>query len=331
MSTERLCALPILVRRMQAGSDVLFPKIPIGSGSCRTRMPVHFARALATILALSILRAGPAQAQIPNPLDTTFNVSSSQTVPSSLTIGSSPGSVGELASPGTVSISENLTVGNSGTGTLNITSGGTVSNEAGFSSIGEEEGSSGTVTVTGVNAQTGTHSTWTTNGTTNGGFPGLLFIGFSGTGELTIANGGIVRAERGVQLGGAFSGTGTLNIGAAPGSPSVAPGTLETPEVTLGAPLPGQTPPPGGSGTGTLNFNHTATDYHFAPEIRGHGDVNVLNGTTILEANNTDYDGNTTIERGTLAVGVPEALGTGDVFLLGGRCVQQVWRKPASP
>ena len=41
---------------------------------------------------------------------------------------------------------------------------------------------------------------------------------------------------------------GALNIGAAPGSAPVAPGTLSTPTVLFS------------DGTGTLNFNHTATN-----------------------------------------------------------------------
>jgi len=48
---------------------------------------------------------------------------------------------------------------------------------------------------------------------------------------------------------------GALNIGAAPGSAPVAPGTLSTPTVLFS------------DGTGTLNFNHTATNYVFAPAI----------------------------------------------------------------
>ena len=51
----------------------------------------------------------------------------------------------------------------------------------------------------------------------------------------------------------------------------------------------------GGSGTGVINFNHTATDYVFAPTISGPGKVNVFSGTTILTGNNT-YSKGTTIE-----------------------------------
>ena len=80
-----------------------------------------------------------------------------------------------------------------------------------------------------------------------------------------------------------------------------------------------------GSGTGTINFNHTAAGYEFAPAISGPGKVNVLSGTTILTANNT-YSGGTTIQEGTLVAGIPagssqemsNALGIGNVSLGGG-------------
>jgi hypothetical protein len=42
-----------------------------------------------------------------------------------------------------------------------------------------------------------------------------------------------------------------------------------------------------GAGSGTLNFNHTASNYGFAPTVTGNGTVNVFSGTTILTANNS--------------------------------------------
>ena len=56
-----------------------------------------------------------------------------------------------------------------------------------------------------------------------------------------------------------------------------------------------------GAGAGTLNFNHTSTNYVFAPAISGNGTVNVLAGITTLTANNT-YTGATTINGGALIV-----------------------------
>jgi T5SS/PEP-CTERM-associated repeat protein/autotransporter-associated beta strand protein len=188
----------------------------------------------------------------------------------------------------------NLSVGNVGsTGTLIIANGGEVSSSLGI--IGVGPGSQGTVTVTGAG------STWTSSAsvTVGGSFGGPT----GGTGTLAIADGGTVSAPTVFVANGAGS-TGTLNIGAAPGSAPVAPGTLSTPTVQFE------------DGTGTLNFNHTATNYVFAPAISGTGSVNVLSGTTILTSTNT-YSGGTTIAAGTLQANQSFALGSGPVVFTG--------------
>ncbi|MFK4498602.1 T5SS/PEP-CTERM-associated repeat protein [Bradyrhizobium japonicum] len=169
--------------------------------------------------------------------------------------------------------SGNLSVGNSRAGTLTIENGGAVSNVIGW--IGVNAGSTGTVTVDGAG------SSWANSGT--------LFVGNSGTGTLTIANGGAVSIVSGMQIATSAGSTGTLNIGAASGQAAAAPGTLTTPSVAFGA------------GTGGMVFNHTASNYNFAPIISGAGAVTVENGTTILTATNT-YSGTTTVNGGTLAV-----------------------------
>jgi T5SS/PEP-CTERM-associated repeat protein len=166
-----------------------------------------------------------------------------------------------------------LDVGGSGTGTLTIQNGGNVSNADG--SIGRSAGSTGTATVDGAG------SAWTNSGT--------LFVGNSGIGTLTIQNGAAVSAASGMQIANQVGSTGTLNIGAASGQAAAAPGTLTTPSVAFGA------------GTGRIVFNHTASNYTFAPTISGAGSVTVENGTTILTATNT-YSGPTTVNGGTLTV-----------------------------
>jgi autotransporter-associated beta strand protein len=88
---------------------------------------------------------------------------------------------------------------------------------------------------------------------------------------------------------GSGTSTGTLNIGAGLGAPPAAPGTLNTASVAL-------------SSSGTINFNHTATDYVFAPVISGNGSVNVLAGTTTLTATSTSYTGPATVNAGALFV-----------------------------
>ena len=169
-----------------------------------------------------------------------------------------------------------LNIGSFGTGTLTIANGGRVVDITPLvTNVGSAAGSHGTVTVTGPG------SLWSDIA----GFR----IGNSGTGTLTIADGGNVIAPT-VTIAANPNSTGTLNIGAGASNAAVAPGTLTAPSVAFGA------------GTGTINFNHTSADYVFAPAISGGGTVNVLAGTTILTADNS-YTGGTTVSGGTLAVG----------------------------
>ena len=169
-----------------------------------------------------------------------------------------------------------LSIGTNGTGALTIANGGVISNTNGF--IAFATGSQGTVLVTGAG------STWTNSI--------ALFVGRFGTGTLAIADGSTVSVVGG--SGTAFvanqvGSLGSLNIGAAPGNLATAPGALNAAMVAFGA------------GSGTLNFNHTASNYVFAPTVTGNGTVNVFSGTTILTANNS-YTGSTAVNAGTLVV-----------------------------
>ena len=113
-----------------------------------------------------------------------------------------------------------------------------------------------------------------------------------GTGSLTVANGGTVNVIGGAQtvfVAEPAGSTGTVNIGAASVAAAVAPGFINAANVLFGA------------GAASLNFNHTATDYVFAPVIGGNGAVNVISGRTILTASNT-YTGPTTVNGGALIV-----------------------------
>ena len=191
-------------------------------------------------------------------------------------LGGNSGSAGTVTVDGAGSSwtnSNDLYVGNSGTGRLTIRNGGAVSNGEGF--IGRNSGSTGAATVDGAGSK------WTNSGD--------LTVGYNGAGTLTIANGGAVSAASGMQIAAFAGSTGTLNIGAASGQAAAAPGTLTTHSVAFEA------------GTGRIVFNHTASDYIFAPVISGAGSVTVENGTTILTATNT-YSGTTTVNGGVLAV-----------------------------
>ena len=98
---------------------------------------------------------------------------------------------------------------------------------------------------------------------------------------------------------------GTLNIGAGAGSPAAAPGTLTAPSIAFGA------------GTGTINFNHTSTDYVFAPAISGGGTVNVLAGVTTLTAANS-YSGLTNVNAGTLRAGALNTFSPNSAVMVAG-------------
>lgn len=185
-----------------------------------------------------------------------------------------------------LSTTENLLVGASGAGTLNILNGGMVEND-GFGLIGNLSAninSRGTVTVDGAG------STWLSNGS-------LLFVGDQTSGSLTLTNGGMVRINAGAGtafVGSAASGVGVLNIGAGGGA-----GVLDAATVN------------GGSGSATLNFNHTASDYFFTRDgtsagaaiaITGSTAVNHNgSGTTVLTGTNT-YSGATNVNAGRLIV-----------------------------
>jgi T5SS/PEP-CTERM-associated repeat protein/autotransporter-associated beta strand protein len=162
-------------------------------------------------------------------------------------------------------------VGGLGRGALTIKNGGAVSDDTVY--VGQQNTGTGTVIVDGAG------STWTNSNTLN--------VGNLGSGTLTISNGGAVSAADVIL--GTFGGSGTLNIGAASGQAAAAPGTLTTPTIEAGA------------GTGTIVFNHTSSNYTFAPTISGAVTVMVEAGTTILTATNT-YSGATTISGGTLVV-----------------------------
>ncbi|QWG23765.1 autotransporter outer membrane beta-barrel domain-containing protein [Bradyrhizobium sediminis] len=195
-----------------------------------------------------------------------------------VSIGDSAGSTGAVTVDGAGSTltGSDVVVGNHGAGTLMVSNGGAVAATTWTSRLGNSAGSTGTATVTGAG------STWT-NGSN-------LYIGVSGTGALTIANGGAVSAAGIVTLAFQASSVGTLNIGGAAGAAAVAAGTLNAATVQFGA------------GAGAINFNHTSTSYAFASAISGLGTINQVAGTTILTADSSGFTGATNVSGGRLAV-----------------------------
>uniref|UniRef100_A0A9E7ZV51 Autotransporter outer membrane beta-barrel domain-containing protein n=1 Tax=Bosea sp. NBC_00436 TaxID=2969620 RepID=A0A9E7ZV51_9HYPH len=99
-----------------------------------------------------------------------------------------------------------LRVGDTGTGQLSITAGGTVTNDLGIIAYGG--GSNGTVIVSGVDGS-GNASTWTNTSD--------LIIGQSGTGSLSILNGGVVTNQAGY-VGGGGGSQGTVTVSGTDGN-----------------------------------------------------------------------------------------------------------------
>ena len=185
-----------------------------------------------------------------------------------------------------------LYVGGAGESTLRVSDGGAVRNNN--SIIGNYSSTNSSVEVTG------TGSTWVSSGE--------LTVGEDGDGALTISEDATVSVSRATLLGSKSTGSGILNIGAAAGDAAVGAGVLNTATVTFGP------------GTGTINFNHTDTDYIFIPQIVGNGAVHQLSGTTILSTTNSGYTGGTTVSGGVLDVRNGDALAnTGEVNVSGGR------------
>ncbi|MGL3820139.1 autotransporter-associated beta strand repeat-containing protein [Sphingopyxis sp. R3-92] len=119
---------------------------------------------------------------------------------------------------------------------------------------------------------------------------GDLVIGSgTGTGVLTLTDGGQVDVGGALILAGNAGATGTLNIGGVEGGPAAAAGFLNG-TITFGP------------GTGELNFNHTETNYIFANAMTGFGRVNHIAGTTRLTGDSSALISTTSVAGGTLLV-----------------------------
>lgn len=180
-------------------------------------------------------------------------------------------------------------------GTLTVTDGGTLGSNSRVS-----VGPTGTATI--ADGGTLTTTLFEVLGTTtvrSGGTlssSGNIWIGSAGSGVLTLADGGTLRATdptKGIGIGNGTGTDGTLIIGAQAGQAATAPGSVEAPYVVFeGSANPG---------TRTLIFNHTASDYVFTPYITGgsgKGTVDVLAGTTTLAGGVNIFDGTINISSG---------------------------------
>ncbi|WP_230534059.1 autotransporter domain-containing protein [Microvirga roseola] len=209
-------------------------------------------------------------------------------------VGYSKGSHGTAKVTGSGSVWNTILFsvgGNGGTGSLTVEAGGQVNSQDFWI-----DGASGTT----VEIQ-GTGSKLSSTGS--------FIVGYEmNTGSLTVTDGGAVEVANGagsISVARDQHTTGTLNIGAPADAPAASPGTINAAEIRFGA------------GTGAINFNHTDSNYSFAPAIAGNGSINVLAGTTLLTGNNS-YSGGTIITGGTLRAGSAAALPANTPYTING-------------
>lgn len=185
---------------------------------------------------------------------------------------SGAGSIWKAVGDGT-SYTGYMNVGNNGNGSLTVNNGGAVSAYRLY--IGTESGSSGMAVVSGAGSSITTESN--------------LYIGTGGNGTLTVSNGAQVTAPI-IKIAYYPGVNGTLNIGSAEGQTATAPGTVNAGQILFL------------DGTGSVVFNHTSSNYIFAPMLSGNGTLKALAGTTILTGDNSLFTGNTVVNGGVLTV-----------------------------
>ena len=135
---------------------------------------------------------------------------------------------------------------------------------------------------------------------------GDLTIGSgTGTGILTLSDGGHLTVGGNFVLADSATATGVLNIGGAEGAGAEATGVFDAATLNLG------------SATSRINFNHTDPGYAFATVVSGAGSVNQTAGITILTGANS-YGGATSVNGGTLLVNGDQSAATGLTSVNGG-------------
>lgn len=179
----------------------------------------------------------------------------------------------------------------SGNGKLTVSNGATVTSATG--GVALDSGSSGTMILTGQ----GTTFSAAANSTL--GYLGNFYVSYGGTGTVLVTDGALLNADHHISVATVAGSTGTLSIGAAQGATAAAPGVVTTPSIDFGA------------GTGKLVFNHTSTDYVFAPNITGAGSVGLYSGTTRFTGSLSGYTGTMTVDGGTLNVAGGQTLSLG--------------------
>lgn len=183
---------------------------------------------------------------------------------------------------------QGLVIGQTTTGAmLTVANGGKLTVPLGFVLtptlvVGANAGASGSVVVRGAGSALNLTSA----------FGGAPFIGQSGSGTLTLSDGGLFSVSSSVGIVNVAAQTGskgTLNVGAAEGDAAVGAGMMIAPGgVKFGA------------GDGRLVFNHTDSNYLFGTALSGNGAVDLLAGTTAFTTNSTGFTGTVQVHDGAV-------------------------------
>ncbi|KPL66773.1 hypothetical protein SZ64_00835 [Erythrobacter sp. SG61-1L] len=177
-----------------------------------------------------------------------------------------------------------LYVGGSGNGTVGygqLTIADGASATAYTAAAGVDEGSYGTVLITGEGSSLEV--------LTREGYSGNMRVGFTGNATVIVQDGGLLKAANKIDIATYDTATGTLVIGAEEGEDAVAAGTVDAVNGIYF-----------GEGDATLVFNHTSNiDFDNVMFGTG-GEIRHLAGVTDLTADSPDYFGTIDVAGGLL-------------------------------
>ncbi len=169
-----------------------------------------------------------------------------------------------------------------GNGTLTISDGASVSSAT--IGVGMDKDSTGVVTISGSGTSVHTKPVPILDA------PGNFYVGYAGDGTVTLSDSATLSVDNELRIATASGSTGTLNIGAARGLDAASAGQIVAPKVVFG------------EGVGSIVFNHTDSNYTFAPAMSGAGDIDFYAGKTILTGDSSGFTGTTDVNGGTLLV-----------------------------
>ncbi|MGE0108431.1 MAG: autotransporter domain-containing protein [Bdellovibrionales bacterium] len=199
-----------------------------------------------------------------------------------LNIGYYEGSNGHLTITGsgsTVTAAKDIYLAVGGDASILVSNGGSLIAEV------DLEVGSGCPSAWGTCYSTGTLVVTDPGSTVN--VAGDLYVGESVEGIMTISNDAAVNVTGNIYISKGNSlhslDIGTLNIGSASGETATAAGTITAASLSFV------------TGTATLVFNHTDTDYDFSIGMSGSGILLAESGTTTLSGNSSGFTGTTSV------------------------------------